>query len=97
MTTPTVEAPRPYPVEDCRSCSRPIIWTKTERGRAMPVDAEPSKDGNVSLRWAHDGATVLSSVPKPSLAFGRRDLRKSHFASCKDAGAWRRRAGGRRA
>lgn len=90
MTAPAVEAPRPFPVEDCRSCHNPVIWTKTERGKAMPVDAEPSKDGTVSLRWAHDATTVLSTVPKPHLAFGRRDLHKSHFATCKDAGAWRR-------
>lgn len=96
--TVAVEAPRPFPVEDCRSCKKPVIWAKTERGKAMPVDAEPSTDGTVSLRWGHDGSTVLASVPSRHLAFGRRDLRKSHFATCKDAGTWRRRrAGGRSA
>src|SRR6266540_5604536 len=89
-TTATSESPRPWPVQECRSprCKQPIIWTLTERGRDMPVDAEPSKGGNVALRWNADGDTVMSSVPKPHLAFGRHDLHMSHFATCPDA-YWR--------
>lgn len=89
MTAP-VETPRPYPTENCRSCHKPVIWTRTARDKAMPVDAEPVKDGNVALRWHDDGITVLSTVPPAHLAFGRRDLRKSHFAQCPDAAKWRR-------
>lgn len=96
MTAPAVETPRPYPTEDCRSCHKRVIWTRTERGKAMPVDAEPAKGGNVALRWHHDGTTVVSSVPKAHLAFGRNDLHLSHFVQCKDAAKWRRRDGGRR-
>lgn len=92
----TAETPKPFPVQECLSCKKPVIWTRTERGgKPMPVDADPTGDGNVALRWAPDG-TITAWIPKPHLAFGRRDLRKSHFATCKDAGTWRRRDGGRR-
>jgi len=89
--TAVVEAPKPYPVEKCRSCHKLVIWTQTARGKAMPVDAEPVKGGNVALAWHPDGTTVLSTIPKPHLAFGRRDLHVSHFVQCPDAGKWRRR------
>lgn len=28
----------------CRSCSAPILWTKTAGGKLFPVDAEPDAD-----------------------------------------------------
>lgn len=91
MTAAPADTPRPWPVEECRTCKKRIIWTQTERGKRMPVDADPTGDGNVALRWHADSTTVLSSIPQPHLAFGRRDLRKSHFAQCPQADKWRRR------
>ncbi|SCL32110.1 hypothetical protein GA0070616_4389 [Micromonospora nigra] len=79
-----------YPTEQCRSCPAQIIWTVTDRGRDMPVDAEPDPAGNVALS-VNDKGQIVASVVKPHLAFGRKDLRLSHFVRCKDAAKWRRR------
>ncbi|MFI6819751.1 hypothetical protein ACIBJE_02215 [Micromonospora sp. NPDC050187] len=74
-----------YPTETCRSCPAQIIWAVTERGKPMPVDAEPTPDGNVLLEQLPTG--LRARVLPAHRAFGR----KSHFASCKDAAKWRRR------
>jgi hypothetical protein len=84
-----------YPTEDCRSCNAPIIWTVTERGKAMPVDAEPAEGGNLAIDWDIPGQLrVRSRVVKPHLAFGRKDLHRSHFVLCPDAAKWRQRQTG---
>ena len=74
------------PVSKCRSCGAKVYWTVTGTGAAMPVDVEPSADGNISLRW--NGRRVLSvyvdaKFPGPK--------RKAHFASCPNAAAHRRK------
>jgi hypothetical protein len=63
----------------CRSCQAPILWARTTRGKSVPLDAEPCADGNLTLvdGVAHYGALA-----------GQRHY-KSHFATCKQANAWR--------
>lgn len=82
----------PADLADCRSCGAPVIWTVTERGKRMPVDAEPTPDGNIRLEQSTGGAP-LTAVYLPSgtgslLAAGERYT--SHFATCEQAGEWRR-------
>jgi hypothetical protein len=79
-----------YPTETCRSCPDLIIWTVTAAGNPMPVDAEPSTGGNLALT-VDDKGVVRSRVVAQHLAFGRRDLRLSHFVACPQADKWRRR------
>jgi len=81
---------QPFPQDTCRSCNAPIIWAYTATKR-MPVDAEPSTKGTVELRW--EAGTVRATVLGAAKAFGRRDLRTSHFATCPDAAGWRKRRG----
>ena len=81
--------PSDYTRDECESCSAGIIWTVTTNAAAMPVDFEPADGGNLSLQWR--AGKVLSSVVKPALAFGRTDLRKSHFATCPNAAQHRKR------
>jgi len=78
-----------YPTEKCRTCEAPIIWAVTERGKPMPVDAEPTPDGTVLLEPL--GLGFRARVLPAHRAFGRKDLRKSHFVLCPDAPKWRRR------
>ncbi len=34
----------------CRTCGAPIIWARTAKNKAIPLDAEPSElEANVSL------------------------------------------------
>ncbi len=65
--------------QKCRSCGAAILWCKTEKGKAMPVDAEPSENGNVMLvgdvaKYVKPGETL------PGIA-----LHLSHFATCPNA------------
>lgn len=78
-------------VEHCRTkeCGKPIIWAETGTGKRMPVDADPVPGGNIALGL--EAGVVKATVIKPHRAFGRRDLRMPHFATCPDGAAWRRR------
>lgn len=86
----------------CEACDAPIIWAQTVNGKLMPVDAEPTRAGNVLL--GDDGpaarprlreATVLGARAALGAALEARDagrtLYKSHFASCKEADRFRRK------
>lgn len=71
----------------CVSCRAPIVWvTSSTTGRPVPLDAEPTADGNVVLR---DGQAVvlgkagLAELPADAPRF------RSHFATCPHAGQWR--------
>lgn len=78
-----------YHTEPCRSCGHAVIWTTTAAGKPMPVDALPVAGGTVRL-WRDGGGKVRSAVVTAHLAYGRRDLRASHFVRCPDAAKWRR-------
>lgn len=79
-----------YETEQCRTCHAHIIWTSTTNGKDMPVDAEPAAGGNLALS-TNDKGRVASRVIPAHLAFGRSDLRLSHFVKCPQAAKWRRR------
>lgn len=83
-------------VQNCRSCDAPVIWTETEKGKRMPVDAEPSRSGSFELRtdgpFARPNGTRLEEgVP---LAVWNPDANEeryvSHFSTCPDAKGWRK-------
>lgn len=78
-----------YPIETCRSCPAQIIWAVTERGKRMPVDVDPVPGGNVQLVEQHGQLTAV--VVPAKRAFGRMNLRKSHFTTCPQADQWRKR------
>lgn len=70
----------------CQSCRARIEFVKTERGRAMPLDVDPTPDGNVEIR---DGiAHVLGPLEKELVEDPSR-LRMPHHATCPDAHRWR--------
>ena len=74
------------PTARCRSCKATVYWAVTGTGGAMPVNAEPSPDGNLSLRW--NGRRILAVYVDASFAGPRR---KSHFATCVNAAAHRKK------
>ncbi|MER7164520.1 hypothetical protein ABT336_00355 [Micromonospora sp. NPDC000207] len=78
-----------HPTEACRSCKAEVIWAVTERGKTMPVNAEPELGGNVKLTELYGQLTAV--VVPAKRVFGRTDLRKSHFVDCPEAAQWRRR------
>ena len=76
----------------CRSCHAPIIWgLSAKTGSRIPVNEEPHALGQLLLRPSpeHDEPLVYhaSTTPPDEGEFHY----VSHFATCPQAGDWRRR------
>lgn len=81
----------------CRSCGAHILWVKTEAGRAIPLDPDPTEAGNViiSVETDREVAHVETAVEKAArlecpIPAGRLAF-TSHFATCPQAQAWRKK------
>lgn len=72
----------------CDSCSAPIIWAFTERGKKIPLDPDPDPKGNMVLDNNADDGTVIAVYAKEEDSRARY---VSHFATCPDAGMWRKK------
>jgi hypothetical protein len=72
-------------VSRCRTCGADIQWALTTNGKRMPVDAEPTPEGNIRLRKI-DGE-VFADVVAP---LSSDKLRLSHFATCPGAAKHRK-------
>lgn len=73
----------------CRTCDEDIFWVTTDKGRNMPVNLDPTEDGNVVLLEPPPRAHVLTAddpAPDPTTA-----RYTSHFATCGQADVWRNR------
>jgi hypothetical protein len=46
----------------CGSCGRAIRWVTTENGKAMPLDCDPTPDGNVIPIPQGEGIESLAHV-----------------------------------
>lgn len=81
----------------CEACGAPIRFTRTLKGKAMPLDAEPRDDGNVILVQV-DGDTLARVITPttPLLVTGDLPRYISHFATCPDAAKFRRKEGKRK-
>ncbi|MCK9929361.1 hypothetical protein MXD62_19615 [Frankia sp. Mgl5] len=78
----------------CRSCQAKIRWARTETGKAIPIDAEPTPDGNVTLSGGaailREAAPVIATVHAVGTPLeGPRWT--SHFATCAQAAQHRKR------
>jgi hypothetical protein len=76
-------------IDHCRSCGAPVIWTITDKGKRMPVDAEPNPDGLIELDELPTGVVRSSyaQLTQPRLIAPERYT--SHFANCPQAEGWR--------
>lgn len=77
----------------CRSCSARVVWIRTQSGKRMPLDADPSPKGDFVIVKHIDGGTLAVLVTPKTVEFYH-DIKErylSHFATCPDAGKWRRR------
>jgi hypothetical protein len=71
----------------CRSCGAPLLWARTKRGRAIPLDPQERPDGNVAVTFTLDGdGTPLAQVVARG-AGGH----VAHFDTCPHAAEHRRR------
>lgn len=78
-----------HQISKCRSCGAAIIWAVTRNEKSIPLDAEPSPEGNVVLDDLRN-ATVLGPL---DLLLHDRDaqpLYMPHHASCPDGEEWKR-------
>lgn len=74
----------------CRSCGAEIFYATTTTGKAMPLDVDPHPDGNVIVERQDGrlGCRVLGNAAPAA----RDEVRyRSHFATCPNAAAHRRR------
>lgn len=72
----------------CQSCEAPIIWTVTERGKRMPVNAEAvDVQHGFRLKGRENGGAPLA---RWGLAMAGEKLYVAHFATCPDAAQHRR-------
>lgn len=72
---------------NCWSCNAPMLWGIVPgTGKRMPLDAEPSEDGNV---WIDPDTGEVEVVTGMFRLDDDRPLRLPHFATCPYGDAWR--------
>lgn len=82
-------------MSQCSTCRAAIRWVVMATGRRMRIDAEPHPEGNV--RVLDDGraevlsGAVLDGLRRRGIIDGATELFRSHFATCPNAAAHRRR------
>lgn len=72
------------------NCGADIVWTVTDAGKRMPLNPEPSPDGNVILRTDDHGqirAHVLTGSQLPAQV----EAWVPHHRTCVDSADYRRR------
>jgi hypothetical protein len=78
-----------YKTSRCSTCSAQVIWARTVHGIPMMVDAQPTERGDLALQPRQSGTPQVWK-PTPEQRAGRA-LYRSHFATCPDADAHRRK------
>jgi hypothetical protein len=76
----------------CRTCGASIWWVITENGKRMPLDTKATPGGNIHL---YDGTAYVLDVKGQAIVEHRGNgdpLYTSHFATCPQADAHRKRA-----
>lgn len=72
----------------CRSCQAEIEFVRTSSGRAVPLDADPTPEGNVEI--INGTARVLGPHTLELLTPEERArLRMPHHATCPQGKAWK--------
>lgn len=76
----------------CRTCKAVVVWVTTEKGEAMPVDADPVRGGNIRLEGSAARPTAVYVQPLLETDEQRAAPHYvSHFATCPDKAAWRKK------
>ncbi len=75
---------------NCRSCRAEIVWANTPNGKLIPLDAEPTADGNVTLTTTSPVTAVVLGPLELQLLDPSVPRFAAHFARCPDADSWRR-------
>jgi hypothetical protein len=75
-------------MSSCRACRAPLFWATTPRGKNIPLDPQPTLDGNVEI--VEGEAVVLAGVHLDAARRAGAQLYTSHFATCPHASEFRR-------
>jgi hypothetical protein len=75
----------------CRSCGAPVRWVRTVNGKTMPLDPDPTPDGNIIAVVEPGGGRVAQVIGKDDLIDESVPRYKSHFATCPNADQHRKR------
>lgn len=76
-------------IATCRSCKARIVWAITARGKRMPFDMAPTRDGNMVLERSGLAESLLRARPVELMDLGV-ERYMPHHATCPDADRWRR-------
>jgi hypothetical protein len=78
-------------VTTCRSCGAPIRWAITPKGRRIPLDFEPARDGNVRLgAFAGEEHALVLAGAELAAAQIAGPVYRAHFSTCPNAAQHRR-------
>jgi hypothetical protein len=107
MTDQTMLFPEPIlsdpaagiPRATCRGCGAAMVWVASTKGGKVPLDPRPVPDGNLVFESAN-GLGEPSKAGEPTVRYLRKGdvvpsgtaKYKSHFATCPEAGQFRRTA-----
>lgn len=75
----------------CRDCNQPLLWVKSEAtGTPMPLDPEPSRDGNVYVSGGA-GKVLSDDIRRTFIEEVGEPLHVSHHKTCPRGRSWQRR------
>lgn len=78
--------------DTCRSCRAQIIWAETEKGRRMPLDAQPVMGGNIFLqRRPHQEPLAIYKTAEERAQMQSSEFFVSHFVTCLQSQKWRKK------
>lgn len=75
----------------CRSCGAPMWWATTEAGKAIPLDDQPTPDGNLAVHRDPNGVLHARGLVLDEEPLEHEHRATSHFATCPHANQHRRR------
>jgi hypothetical protein len=78
-------------LDRCQGCNEPIRWVVTVYGKHMPLNPDPTPDGNVVYTHENEEGPVKVLTKAEVMGPATRYRYKAHFATCVEA---RRRARG---
>ena len=82
-----------FVIAQCSSenCNADVIWVETQNHKLMPIDAEPTGIGNIVIVGRLlNGAVSVRYLSTREQEDSTEDRYTSHFATCPDAGRFRR-------
>lgn len=81
-------------VSSCKECGAAMRWVKTQKGKNMPIDDEPSADGRFVIEGDDEPARVRFLGEQEAESYTG-DKFTSHFKTCTNPARFSRKRGGR--